>query len=68
MRFVHLARLLQCTKIIYMSDEGDLCTSKQRVGEITSRTRHPDKVFLPQKEHIPCRKNTKGGSRTGERS
>ncbi len=51
-----------------MSDEGDLRTSKQRVGEATSPTCHPGKLFLPQKEHIPCRKNTNGSNRVGEGS
>ncbi len=46
-------------KIIYMSDEGNVCASIQRVGETTSRIRHISKMSLPQKGHIPSGKNIK---------
>ncbi len=47
------------TLSVYMSDEGDLGTSIQHVGDTKSRTRHPSKLSLPQKGLIQPRWNTK---------
>ncbi len=55
-------------KVIYVPDEGDLRTSIKCVGESTSRIRHPSKLSLPQKGHIPPRKNTTGSNEVSERS
>ncbi len=49
-----------------MLDVGDLRASVYSVGETTFRIRHPSKLSLPQKGHIPPRQNTASSNEVAE--
>ncbi len=51
-----------------MSDEGDFRIAIQHVRETTSRMRHPGKLPLSQKGHMPPRKNAKDSTKVDEES